>query len=584
MDYAFPALFALFVWWFSTGVIIYLDGLPKHTFRWSMLGATLLFAGSLYGLAVTSGDDSVAGAYWAFTFGLTAWGWQEISFYMGYVTGPRKEVCPEGCRGWRHFLHAIQTSLWHELAIIASAAAVIAVTWNGANQVGTWTFMILWWMHQSAKLNVFLGVRNLNEEFLPEHLAFLKGFLTKRSMNLLFPVSITVSTVALTWLVQLASAPGASAFEVAGFTFLATMMGLAVLEHWFLVVPLPSAVLWHWGLASRGKTAQPFEVEIACGFLGAGKTSFLRRRLAESARNRRTVALVNDFGELAVDGALLRGQGAEVIELPNGCICCSLRKDLAQQLKEVVTRWQPECVVIEPSGVADVAALLRVLDADGLRKQVKRLRLFNVIDAAAFLRDYARLPEHFALQARLAPVFVLNKTDLVTPRELQIVRDTLHRLNPAAAAITAVHGQVALDDLARLNATSNAAAPAPADHAHHAESRGHAADALGLQSWSAPLDGICDPDDLHALLEAVAGGAYGDVDRVKGIVQAGSGWVHFDIAGGRPSMAAFAPHESETARVMAIGRGVDGDGLRAAFAACALPATTLAPARLRVSG
>ncbi|MEQ9608092.1 MAG: putative photosynthetic complex assembly protein PuhE [Kiloniellaceae bacterium] len=585
MAYAFPALFALFVWWFSTGVIIYLDGLPKQTFRWSMLGATLLFAGSLYGLAATSADDSVAGAYWAFTFGLTAWGWQEISFYMGYVTGPRKEVCPEGCRGWRHFLHPIQTSLWHELAIIASAAAVIAVTWNGANQVGTWTFMILWWMHQSAKLNVFLGVRNLNEEFLPEHLAFLKGFLTKRSMNLLFPVSITVSTVALTWLVQLAIAPGASAFEVAGFTFLATMMGLAVLEHWFLVVPLPSAVLWHWGLASRCKSAQPFEVEIASGFLGAGKTTFLRRRLAEGDRTQRTVALVNDFSELGVDASLLRGNGAEVVELPNGCICCSLRKDLAQQLQEVVARWAPQRIVIEPSGVADVTSLLRVLDQDDLRPLVKSLRLFTVIDASAFLGDYARLPGHFELQVRLAPVFVINKTDLISPIERQILYDTLHRLNPAAAIVPAVYGQIAAEDIARLTAGSAQRVLAPRGHPQPATGHEHPHEeaALGLQSWSTSLDGICDPQELHNLLEAIAGGAFGEVDRVKGIVQAGAGWVHFDVAGGRPSLAAFAPQEREQARVMAIGKAVDRPRLQAAFKACALPATAFGTTQLRAS-
>ena len=213
--YAFPALFALFVWWLSAGIIIFLDGLPRRTFRWSMLGATLLMAASLYGLAATSHDATVAGAYRAFTFGLLAWGWQEISFYMGFVTGPRNEPCPEGCAGWRHFGHAIQTSLWRELAIIASAAIVVAVTWGEPNNVGLWTFMILWWMHQSAKLNVFLGVRNLNEEFLPEHLRFLRSFLTKRPMNLLFPVSVTVSTVIAALLAVRAGAPGVSAFKAA---------------------------------------------------------------------------------------------------------------------------------------------------------------------------------------------------------------------------------------------------------------------------------------------------------------------------------------------------------------------------------
>jgi Protein of unknown function (DUF3623) len=133
--------------------------------------------------------------------------------------------------------------------------------------VGTWTFMILWWMHQSATLNVFLGVRNLNEEFLPEHLHFLKSFLTKKPMNLLFPVSVTVSTIIAVTLVEKAVAPGAGAFRAVGFTLLATMMTLAVLEHWFLVLPLPAAALWRWGLASRAPS-RAFDAEIVVGFLG----------------------------------------------------------------------------------------------------------------------------------------------------------------------------------------------------------------------------------------------------------------------------------------------------------------------------
>lgn len=255
-DYAFPVLYALLAWWFSTGLILYLDGLPRHTFRWSMAGATAMLGLSLYGLARTSTDTSVVGAYLAFTCGVMAWGWQEISFLMGYLTGPRSRACPRGCGGWRHVGHAIQTILYHELAILAGAVAIVTVTWGGPNQVGTWTFVILWIMRLSAKVNVFLGVRNLNEEFLPENLQFLRSFFKRRPMNLLFPLSVTASTVALTLLVQAAIAGDADHFQVAGLTFLAALVALALLEHWFLVLPLPVAALWRWAMRSRGSPGQ----------------------------------------------------------------------------------------------------------------------------------------------------------------------------------------------------------------------------------------------------------------------------------------------------------------------------------------
>jgi putative photosynthetic complex assembly protein 2 len=248
--YLSPIFFALFVWWFSTGAIIYLDGLPRRTFKWSMLAATGAFGVSLYGLWETGDDDSVRGAHLAFAAALVAWGWHEISFYMGYVTGPRQHECEEGCSGWKHFGHALQVSLWHELAILVSFAFIAALTWGGANEIGLWTFLILWGMHESARLNVFLGVRNLNAHFLPPHLAYLRSFLREKPMNLLFPLSVTVSTVIAFMLVTNAvTAP--TEFERTGYTFLATIMTVAVLEHWFLVLPIPAEAMWNWSMKSR---------------------------------------------------------------------------------------------------------------------------------------------------------------------------------------------------------------------------------------------------------------------------------------------------------------------------------------------
>ncbi len=244
-------LFALFVWWFSTGVIIALDNLPRQTFRWSMVGGTAVLAASFWGLARTAADASVGGAYAAFTYGLLVWGWQEMSFFMGFVTGPRRRPCSAGSTGWHRFGEAVGAMLYHEFAIAASAVAVFALTWGAPNQVGTWTFTILWLMRQSAKLNVFLGVRNLNEEFLPEDLRYLGSFFTCKPMNLLFPVSITAATIGAALLAYRAAEAAAGSFTATGLTILATMAALGLLEHWLMVLPLPFAALWRWALGVR---------------------------------------------------------------------------------------------------------------------------------------------------------------------------------------------------------------------------------------------------------------------------------------------------------------------------------------------
>jgi putative photosynthetic complex assembly protein 2 len=247
-EIATAALYATFLWWFSTGVIFFLNARPQRTFRWSMIGGSLLVVAALFGIWASAGIASPLGAFIAFTCGVVVWGWHTMSYYMGVITGPRRHRCPPGCRGWRHFVHGVNTGLYHELAIIATAALIAALTWGAPNQFGLWTFVVLWAMHVSAKLNVFLGVRNLNKEFIPEHLGYLTSYFRRRSMNLLFPFSVTIGTGVTLALMSAALEPGATPFFRTGHILLATLMALAVIEHWFMILPIPADVLWRWSL------------------------------------------------------------------------------------------------------------------------------------------------------------------------------------------------------------------------------------------------------------------------------------------------------------------------------------------------
>ncbi len=250
-----PLLFTLFVWWFSTGVILYLDGLPRKTFKWTMGGATVLCLLGFGGLAASSQQTTVQGAYCAFACALLDWAWQEVAFLLGYVTGSRREPCPPQARGWRRAWLAIQAINHHELALVVLAAAVLAVSWGAPNQTGWWTYLILWTMRQSAKLNVFLGVRNLNESFLPDHLRYLQTYFARRPMNGLLPISVIAATAFAVPLWQAAMVPGVDDFHEASLTLLATLLSLATVEHVFLVLPLPFEKLWAWGMRSRGPQA-----------------------------------------------------------------------------------------------------------------------------------------------------------------------------------------------------------------------------------------------------------------------------------------------------------------------------------------
>lgn len=247
LDHGLPALYALALWWLSTGVILYLDNLPRRTFRRSMAGATVLLGLALYGLVTSATDTSAAGAYTAFTSALVVWGWHEMAFLMGFVTGPRTTPCPEGSAGWRRFVHATEAVIHHELAIAATAVLVLALTWGDPNRVGAWTFGILWLLRLSAKLNLFLGVANTAEGLLPEHLRYLGSYFGGRPMNALFPVSAAASTLGAVALLAAAAAAGPgtpAASGAVGLTLLGTLAALGALEHWLLVVPIPTEALW----------------------------------------------------------------------------------------------------------------------------------------------------------------------------------------------------------------------------------------------------------------------------------------------------------------------------------------------------
>jgi len=251
MDYALPIAYALLLWWFATGVIFYLDQLPVRTFKWSMAGGTAVLVTSIWVIWSERDDPSLLAVYASFTGGVLAWGWQELSLYTGFVTGPRKQSCSAGCTGWRHFGHALGVNLWHEIAIVAVAVAIWGACGEAVNKWGLWAYLLLWAMHLSARLNVFLGVRNVSEEFVPAHMAVLKSFLTRKSMNLLFPFSITAATIGAVLLFQQAIWTDL-AEERAGWSLLAALAALALFEHWMLMLPVPVEKLWKWSLpASR---------------------------------------------------------------------------------------------------------------------------------------------------------------------------------------------------------------------------------------------------------------------------------------------------------------------------------------------
>ena len=252
LQHFLPVIFAVFVWWFGTALVFLLDQLPRRSFRWTMTGASVVLVGAMYGAVALADNQSISAAYLGFACGVLVWAWGEIGFLTGMVTGPNRKPCPPGAEGWQRFIAALRTIIHHEIAILGLGLVLLYLLWGAANQVALHTYLVLWVMRQSAKINIYLGARNLGESMLPPHLQHLASYFRKRTMNALFPVSITGGTVAVVVLIQ--QGLGADPFTATASTLLGALMALAVIEHWFLMLPLPLDGLWTW---SRPMAGQP---------------------------------------------------------------------------------------------------------------------------------------------------------------------------------------------------------------------------------------------------------------------------------------------------------------------------------------
>jgi len=247
-----PTLFTIFVWWFSTGLILWLDRLSPKFFRWIMTINTVVLFAAFMGLYISSQKATVADAYCGFCCALLIWAWQEVAFLLGYVTGSRRTPCPDGAKGWIRAKYAFEALNHHELGLLFLFAGVVICSWNAENQTGFWTFIILWIMRQSAKLNIFFGVLNLNENFLPKHLKYLQSYFRRRSMNYLMPISLIISLLFVIPLWSGALVDGPPSYQMTSQAILAALLSLAMIEHLFLVIPFQLEFLWKWGFREEG--------------------------------------------------------------------------------------------------------------------------------------------------------------------------------------------------------------------------------------------------------------------------------------------------------------------------------------------
>jgi len=247
-------VYTLFLWWFSTGAILWLDRRPRKTYPVSLFAGFGVALAGLYAATASMASATPTGALVAFTAAILIWGWHELSFLTGLIAGPRTSPCPPDAVGWRRFRLATSTLIYHEIALAVTAAAIVLITWGQPNQVGSGIFLVLFVSRLSAKLNLFLGVPNFSAEFFPDHLRYLTSYLRKRPMNALFPLSMLAGLAVVAGEAAIALDPGAAPFAVVGCSLMFALTALALIEHIFMVLPLPDTALWRWAMPAAGKS------------------------------------------------------------------------------------------------------------------------------------------------------------------------------------------------------------------------------------------------------------------------------------------------------------------------------------------
>ena len=178
------------------------------------------------------------------------------------------------------------------------------------------------------------------------------------------------------------------------------------------------------------------KIDIISGFLGAGKTTLIKKLLKEGFQNEQVVLIENEFGEIGIDGGFLKEAGIEIREMNSGCICCSLVGDFGASLKEVVEKYNPDRIVIEPSGVGKLSDVIKAVQ--GVQEEVDiALNSYTTVVDAKKCRMYMRnFGEFFNNQVEYAGAIIMSRTDIVDEKKAQEAMELLRSINKKAAIIT----------------------------------------------------------------------------------------------------------------------------------------------------
>ena len=291
---------------------------------------------------------------------------------------------------------------------------------------------------------------------------------------------------------------------------------------------------------------QVTKIDIFSGFLGAGKTTLIKKLIKEAFQGEKIVLIENEFGEIGIDGGFMREAGIQVNELNSGCICCSLVGDFREALKKVVETYHPDRILIEPSGVGKLSDVTRAVEGVGETLPVSLNSFVTVADVNKVKMYMKNFGEFYDDQISHASCIILSRTGSADEKKVAAAVALIQEKNPTATIVTTDWNELTgaqivsvmdgkRDLVAELLSEAQASNAAHADEdeeEHHHHHHDHDADEV-FTSWGVETAKKFSKADIEHALTELDTGNYGMILRSKGIVDGGAdGWLEFDYVPG----------------------------------------------------
>lgn len=306
------------------------------------------------------------------------------------------------------------------------------------------------------------------------------------------------------------------------------------------------------------------KVHVVSGFLGAGKTTFIIKFL-ELLKNQNNVILENEFGEASIDGDIVKKEGYEVMELPSGCICCSLKINFYDALEKIIGEIKPDNIIIEPTGLGQLSEILKILNEEKFRKNCKVESVITIVDGENYLEQNEVFGEFFKDQIINANNLFISKTNKIEQDQLDRIVISLREINKKSYITHKNFIDLSLEELdrslksKRIENTDILNKNSLNDFLSEKEMK----ELKEFISISFHIDNIFSKEKLLKKLKSLKNIEFGEVYRAKGILQGNNNTLEFNYVGGK-----FTVMESDlksSNKICVIGKKLNTNKIKLLF-------------------